>query len=67
MRHNPGKCTKCYHERCVKRFTVKGHEDPLPEDTVQAKIALFEIGCPRAFSAYRNSTWRILSTLAYVI
>ncbi|MCJ1350906.1 MAG: hypothetical protein MMC33_000887 [Icmadophila ericetorum] len=62
--HDDKCCTKCYLQRKAKRIRIEAHEHPLPYDPVQVKAVLFEIGCPSAFAAYRDVTWRILGTLA---
>jgi hypothetical protein len=43
---------------------IQINEHPLPSDPVQEKAVVFEVGCPKAFTAYRNATWRLLATLA---
>ncbi|KAK0115534.1 hypothetical protein ONS96_013988 [Cadophora gregata f. sp. sojae] len=62
--HIPYSCNKCRLSNEIKRFSIRGHERPLPDDAIQAKVAVFELGCPQAFSVYRNTTWHILSALA---
>jgi hypothetical protein len=62
--HDDRKCRKCYLQRKAKRMTIHIHEHPLPSSPVQAKAVVFEVGCPKAFTAYRNATWRVLATLA---
>ena len=62
--HDDKRCTKCYLQRKARRMKIQAHEHPLPADPVQAKVVLFELGCPPAFAAYRDVTWRILGTLA---
>ncbi|KAH7403218.1 hypothetical protein BKA64DRAFT_443813 [Cadophora sp. MPI-SDFR-AT-0126] len=62
--HISSKCNKCRLVNEIRRFYIRGHERPLPDDPIQAKVAVFELGCPEAFSLYRNTTWHILSTLA---
>ena len=57
-------CNKCRLTTEIKRFSIRGHERPLPDDPIQAKVAVFELGCPDAFAVYRNTTWHILSALA---
>ncbi|KUJ24466.1 uncharacterized protein LY89DRAFT_663197 [Mollisia scopiformis] len=57
-------CRKCILERKVARFNMLAHEHPLPADVVQAKVVVFELLCPGALATYRDTTWRILSTLA---
>ncbi|CAG8973686.1 hypothetical protein HYALB_00002252 [Hymenoscyphus albidus] len=58
-------CKKCYLERCAARFKINSHEDPLSSDLTNAKATVFELACPKAFIAYRESTWKIISTLAF--
>jgi Protein of unknown function (DUF3638) len=62
--HDDRHCTKCYLQRQVKRMRIQIHEHPLPSNPVQAKVVVFELGCPEAFKAYRNATWMVLGTLA---
>ncbi|KAL9104009.1 MAG: hypothetical protein Q9163_000987 [Psora crenata] len=62
--HDDRKCTKCYLRRKSKRMKIQIHEYPLPADLIQAKAVVFELCCPKAFSAYRNATWRIRGDLA---
>lgn len=58
------RCQKCFLDRKVANFRIEAHEHPLPADLIQAKVVVFELGCPKAFAAYRDSTWRILSRFA---
>lgn len=58
-------CKKCFLERKVSNFRMAAYEHPLPTDAIQAKVVVFELGCPRSFAVYRDSTWRIMSTLAF--
>lgn len=44
---------------------MNAHEHPLPSDPVQAKAVIFELMRPEAFTVYRDTTWRIISTLAF--
>jgi Protein of unknown function (DUF3638) len=62
--HDDSHCTKCYRQRKAKRMRIEIHEHPLPSNPVHAKAVVFELGCPKAFKAYRDATWRILGTLA---
>ena len=64
IHHDKDRCPKCYLQRRAKRMRIQVHEDFLPRDTVQAKAAVFELACPTAFTAYRNATWLLMSTLA---
>ena len=58
------RCTKCYLQRKARRMHILVHEDFLPHDSVQAKAAVFELACPEPFTAYRNATWKLISTFA---
>lgn len=62
--HDDQQCTKCFLQRKAKRIKIQVHEHPLPSNLIQAKAVVFELGCPKAFTAYRDATWRILGTLA---
>ena len=62
--HDNRHCRKCFLQRKARRIRIQVHEHPLPSSFVQAKIVVFELGCPRAFAAYRDATWRLLGTLA---
>ncbi len=62
--HDDRACTKCYFRRKAGRMRIRLHEHPLPANPVQAKAVVFELGCPKSFTAYRDVTWRILGTLA---
>ncbi|KAH8810980.1 hypothetical protein F5884DRAFT_897492 [Xylogone sp. PMI_703] len=62
--HDDKNCTKCFLQRKAKRINIKVHEHPLPSDLVTRKAVVFEINCPEAFGAYRDTTWRILGTIA---
>lgn len=62
--HDYKRCTKCYLRRCARRMCIAVHERFLPSNPVHAKAVVFELCCPPAFSAYRNATWKVLSTLS---
>ncbi|PBP16318.1 hypothetical protein BUE80_DR012981 [Diplocarpon rosae] len=57
-------CRRCRLGEEINRSRIKIHEHPLPTDFVQAKSVVFELACPIALRSYRDSTWRVLSTLA---
>ena len=61
--HDRKRCTKCFLQREARRVKITVHEHPLPHSATHGKVVVFELGCPEAFVAYRNSTWRILATL----
>jgi hypothetical protein len=46
-------------------MAIDTHEHPLPSHPVQAKAVVFQLGCSKAFAAYRNATWRVLAALAH--
>ncbi|CZS92499.1 uncharacterized protein RAG0_03102 [Rhynchosporium agropyri] len=58
-------CKKCWHVRCRKRMKIDTHEDYLPENEAQSAAVIFELGIPIFFAAYRNATFKILSTLGH--
>ncbi|POS83055.1 hypothetical protein EPUL_004549, partial [Erysiphe pulchra] len=62
--HDRLRCTKCYKNRVIKRFSMQIHEWPLPSDTNTIKTILFELHCPTSFSIYRDTSWMILKNLA---
>ncbi|KAI9781703.1 MAG: hypothetical protein M1816_002199 [Peltula sp. TS41687] len=68
--HGTQGCRHCYAVRRRRRLRISIHEDFLPcdqtpDNIVQKKAILFELGIPGCFAAYRDATWRILSTLGY--
>ena len=61
--HEEGSCQRCYLQRVARRMRIQVHEFPLPSDPAHAKAVIFELQCPPAFAAWRDSTWKILSEL----
>jgi hypothetical protein len=57
-------CFSCTTPLNANFIEMIGFEYPLPANTTQAKVVIFEITCPESFNTYRDCTWRILSTLA---
>ncbi|TVY40663.1 hypothetical protein LSUB1_G002307 [Lachnellula subtilissima] len=57
-------CQKCLLDQTALRLSISVHEHPLPSDEVEAKVTVFELNCPEAFAAYREATWRIISSLS---
>ncbi|EGN92655.1 hypothetical protein SERLA73DRAFT_65475 [Serpula lacrymans var. lacrymans S7.3] len=53
-------CKKCKLEKQVRKMKIGVHEWPLPKDPSQAKIVVFELDCPIAFSAWRSATYSFL-------
>ncbi|KAK6334542.1 hypothetical protein TWF730_003756 [Orbilia blumenaviensis] len=62
--HDDRNCKKCFLERKARRMKITAHEHPLPANGPHMRATLFEIACPPAFAAYRDISWRIISTLA---
>lgn len=62
--HAESPCEKCYLQRIARRMRIQVHEFPLPSDLAHAKAVVFELQCPPAFAAWRDSTWKVLSELA---
>lgn len=62
--HEESNCQKCYLERNARRIRIQVHECSLPSHPAYAKAVIFELRCPPAFAAWRDSTWKILSELA---
>ncbi|KAK7542178.1 uncharacterized protein J3D65DRAFT_583432 [Phyllosticta citribraziliensis] len=56
-------CEPCTLERQAKEITISVDEWPLPKALSQLKAAVFELDCPRGFSAWRDATWLILQDL----
>lgn len=40
-------------------------EHPLPKFEPARRAIIFELSCPKAFAAYRDASWLILSTFAF--
>ncbi|TVY49278.1 hypothetical protein LOCC1_G002062 [Lachnellula occidentalis] len=57
-------CQRCLLDREASRLSINVHEHPLPSDSVEAKVTVFELACPPAFAAYREATWRIIGSLS---
>lgn len=57
-------CPRCQAIRRLDSLRIQIYEHPLPSDAFMAKTVVFELLCPPAFAAYRDTTWLILSRLA---
>ncbi|KAI0593909.1 hypothetical protein F4775DRAFT_607001 [Biscogniauxia sp. FL1348] len=62
--HDDLNCRKCRLDQQRSRLKIRVFESPLPQDPTKAKAVVFELRCPRAFTAYRDATWKILWDLA---
>lgn len=63
---HPQSCHRCQLERQYKGISIKPDEWPLPESAVMAQAVVFELDCPEAIIAWRDSTWAILHDLGRV-
>ncbi|EEP82370.1 conserved hypothetical protein [Uncinocarpus reesii 1704] len=61
--HDIQGCSHCFYIRSLRRLKIAVHEDFLPQDDVQKRAVLFELGVPNSYSVYRNTTWNIFLTL----
>ncbi|KAH9056908.1 hypothetical protein EDB87DRAFT_1157643 [Lactarius vividus] len=55
-----GCCQKCQINNQANRLKIDVFEWPLPQATVEAQLVVFELSPPRAFSAWREITYKIL-------
>ena len=58
--HRKNRCEKCQTEKAANRLKIDVHEWPLPQADAQAQLVIFELSPPRAFSAWREMTYKIL-------
>ncbi|KAI9432124.1 hypothetical protein H4582DRAFT_2084063 [Lactarius indigo] len=58
--HRNKLCQKCQTNKAANRLKISVHEWPLPQATVQAQLVIFELSPPRAFSTWREITYKIL-------
>ena len=63
QRQHAAQCEKCELERARKEVVIGQYEWPLPTDEAQYKSTIFELRCPRCYSAWRDITWMILQDL----
>lgn len=53
-------CQKCQTNNRAHNLKIDVHEWPLPEATMQAQLVVFELCPPRAFTAWREITYKVL-------
>ncbi|KAH9056881.1 hypothetical protein EDB87DRAFT_1155391 [Lactarius vividus] len=53
-------CRKCQTNAEADGLTIHVHEWPLPQATLEAQFVVFELSPPRAFSTWREITYKIL-------
>ncbi|KAK3313080.1 hypothetical protein B0H66DRAFT_578262 [Apodospora peruviana] len=61
--HVEGHCPRCRNIQRLNHMRIRIYEHPLPSDDIMAKVAVFELICPPAFSIYRDTTYMVLSRL----
>ncbi|EXJ58525.1 hypothetical protein A1O7_05951 [Cladophialophora yegresii CBS 114405] len=61
--HDQYKCTKCILTKKADSIGIERIEQALPYNSGEARAALLELRCPKAFSACRNATWAIAANL----
>ncbi|KAH9040265.1 hypothetical protein EDB83DRAFT_2228304 [Lactarius deliciosus] len=66
MTHGVKRCQKCQIDKMAKKLTIDVHEWPLPQATAQAQLVVFELAPPRAFSAWREITSKVLLDIGIV-
>jgi len=57
-------CQRCDSYSAAKKMIISIYEHPLPRHEPSLKTVIFELACPKAFAAYRDATWLILSTFS---
>ncbi|KAI9441022.1 hypothetical protein H4582DRAFT_1811232 [Lactarius indigo] len=60
LTHRNKQCQKCQLDKRANKLKIDVHEWPLPRATAQAQLVVFELSPPRAFSAWREITSKIL-------
>ncbi len=58
-----GCCQKCQTDKKANKLKIDVFEWPLPQATAQAQLVIFELSPPRAFSAWREITYKILADI----
>lgn len=61
--HWKKRCGRCHKESQARSMEILIHEWPLPEDSLKAAVAVFELACPRPFALWRATTYNILSII----
>ncbi|OGM50946.1 hypothetical protein ABOM_000731 [Aspergillus bombycis] len=63
--HDIRGCDHCLHIRRRRRLRISVHEDFLPTGNriAEKRAIVFELAIPKAFSAYRGTTWNIINLL----
>ncbi len=60
LNHRSSNCQKCRTENSANSLRIHVHEWPLPQDPGQMHLVIFELSPPRAFSTWRDVTYKIL-------
>ncbi|KLU92347.1 hypothetical protein MAPG_11293 [Magnaporthiopsis poae ATCC 64411] len=58
-------CKRCWHGRIRKRLKIQVFEEHLPDREPARSTVLFELVIPAHLAIYRDTTWRILTTLTH--
>ncbi|KAE8351950.1 hypothetical protein BDV28DRAFT_149500 [Aspergillus coremiiformis] len=68
-KHDIKGCSHCYYGRRRRRLGINVHEDFLPSESnfAQKRCTVFELGVPKTFASYRDTTWRIIYSLCHQI
>ncbi|KAI9447738.1 hypothetical protein H4582DRAFT_2137682, partial [Lactarius indigo] len=59
LNHLRSNCEKCRKETFANSLRIDIHEWPLPQDPGQIQLVVFELSPPRAFSTWREVTYKI--------
>ena len=54
-------CIRCMLYSQAQRISITVHEWPLPEDSLQRILTVFELQCPPTFCEWRDTTYKILA------
>ncbi|KIM82965.1 hypothetical protein PILCRDRAFT_819766 [Piloderma croceum F 1598] len=58
--HKKKKCQRCLLETQAGGLQIAVHEWPLPQNPLEAKVAVFELKCPLTFGTWRTTTYQVL-------
>ncbi|OCT51497.1 hypothetical protein CLCR_07876 [Cladophialophora carrionii] len=61
--HDEYKCHKCVLTKKADKIGIERIEQALPYNSGEARAALLELRCPKAFAACRNATWAVAADL----
>lgn len=64
--HHP-RCHRCKMLGDLDNMRIQVYEHPLPSDSVVARAVVFELACPATFALYRDTSWKIISSLSFPV